>query len=58
MSASAYSNDHLLLSVIPQLQELLIDEEAEAARRAADKAKKEKELHDRLDMIRHNQEQV
>jgi hypothetical protein len=41
-----------------QLQELLIDEEAEATRRALDKAKKEKALKDRLDMIHHNQEQV
>jgi hypothetical protein len=41
-----------------QLQELLIDEEAEATRRALDKAKKEKEVKDRLDMIRHNTEQA
>jgi hypothetical protein len=41
-----------------QLQELLIDEEAEASRRAAEQAKKERELKARLDMLRHNQEQV
>lgn len=40
------------------MQELLIDEEAEATRRALDKAKKEKEVKDRLDMIRHNTEQA
>lgn len=48
----------VVCDVMMQLQELLIDEEAEATRRALDKAKKEKEVKDRLDMIRHNTEQA